>query len=299
MKNRPDKSLALRPGPKRPAAPKASIIWLASYPKSGNTWTRIFLANYLMNPDKPVPINQVHRFGMGDSIAKTYRMVAGNDRKMQNIHDVNVSLALRDKVLRGIVNNGADVNFVKTHNIRSIAYGVPLVPPHFTRSAVYILRNPLDMVLSYSRHYGIEPAVAVEAISRSDNANAADGATVAQFLGSWSEHVNSWTSKAPYPQLVLRYEDMLENPEEAFGRLVTHVGVPLDPERLKKAIRFASFDEVAAQEKKEGFKENPGKSATFFTSGKSGQWKTGLSEELADRIRADHRAVMKRYGYLE
>ena len=51
---------------------KKSIVWLASYPKSGNTWTRIFLANYLMNADSPVPINEVHRFGMGDSITRTY-----------------------------------------------------------------------------------------------------------------------------------------------------------------------------------------------------------------------------------
>ena len=54
---------------------KKSIVWLASYPKSGNTWTRIFLANYLYNSQKPVPINQVHRFAMGDSITKTYHMV--------------------------------------------------------------------------------------------------------------------------------------------------------------------------------------------------------------------------------
>src|SRR5690606_16865637 len=131
-------------------------------------------------------------------------------------------------------------------------------PPRYTRSAVYIMRNPLDMVLSYARHYGITPQEAVIAIGRSDNANASDKATIWQYLGSWSEHVNSWTSKAPYPSLVLRYEDMLDKPEESFGALVTHVGVPLDPARLKKAIRFSSFKEVSKQEAKGGFKENPG-----------------------------------------
>lgn len=299
MKNGPVNKAKPQSLPTGTAPLKASIVWLASYPKSGNTWTRIFLANYLMNPKEPVPINEVHRFGMGDAIAKTYRMVAKDDPALQDLNDVNVTLRLREKVLRGIVANGADVNLVKTHNIRRQAYGVSLIPEKYTRSAVYILRNPLDMVLSYARHYGISPEDAVEAIGRSDNANASDGATVWQFLGSWSEHVNSWTSKSPYPLLVLRYEDMLERPEEAFGKLVRHIGVPLEQERLEKAIRFASFDEVSRQEKKEGFKENPGKNETFFTSGKSGQWKTALSEALADRIRADHRNVMKRYGYLE
>ena len=92
------------------SAPK-SIIWLASYPKSGNTWTRIFLANYLMNSDKPVPINQVHRFGMGDSIPRMYQMVAG---RQIDVRDYQETLKLRDKVLAGIVANKADVNFVKT-----------------------------------------------------------------------------------------------------------------------------------------------------------------------------------------
>ncbi|MFX0542692.1 sulfotransferase domain-containing protein [Roseovarius sp. S4756] len=283
---------------KAPAAakPKASIVWLASYPKSGNTWTRIFLANYLMNPDKPVSINEVHRFGMGDSIAKTYNMVAAPHTP--DLQDYQVTLRLRDKVLRGIIGNGADVNLVKTHNIRSKAYGTTLIPPEYTRSSVYIVRNPLDMVLSYARHYGIEPAAAVEAIGRSDNANATDGAAVWQFLGSWTEHVESWTNNSPYPSLVLRYEDMLDKPEQAFGALVRHLGVPLEEERLKKAIRFASFDEVSSQEKATGFAENPGKSETFFTSGKAGKWKEALGEDLIEKIRTDHKATMKRFGYL-
>lgn len=282
-------------GGARPA-PKASIVWLASYPKSGNTWTRIFLANYLTNADKPVSINEVHRFGMGDSIAKTYNMVAAPHTP--DLGDYQVTLQLRDKVLRGIIGNGADVNLVKTHNIRAQAYGRTLIPAEYTRSSVYIVRNPLDMVLSYARHYGIEPAAAVEAIGRSDNANASDSATVWQFLGSWTEHVESWTKNSPYPSLVLRYEDMLDKPEQAFGALVRHLGVPLDEARLQKAIRFASFDEVSGQEKAGGFAENPGKSETFFTSGKAGKWKEALSEELIEKIKTDHKATMKRFGYL-
>lgn len=277
-------------------APKASIVWLASYPKSGNTWARIFLANYMMNSQEPVPINQVHRFGMGDSIAKTYRMVARDENV--DLTDVDVILRLRDAVLRGIVGNGADVNLVKTHNIRRQAFGAELIPSKYTRSAVYIMRNPLDMVLSYARHYGIDLAEAVEAIGRSDNANASDASTVWQFLGTWSEHVESWTKSASYPSLVLRYEDMLDKPEQTFGALVQHVGLPLDPERLQRAIRFASFDEVKGQEAKAGFAENPGKSKTFFTSGKAGVWKEALGADLVEKLTDDHRATMTRFGYL-
>ncbi len=292
---KPQKKTTPASGAKRPV-PKASIVWLASYPKSGNTWARIFLANYLANQQEPVSINNVHRFAMGDSITKTYRMVAGD--ASVDLNDVPTTLRLRDAVLRGIIGNGADVNLVKTHNIRGAALGTELIPAKYTRSSVYILRNPLDMVLSYARHYGTDVAQAVETIGRSDNANASDESAVWQFLGTWSEHVNSWTRDAPYPGLVLRYEDMLAKPEKSFGAMVQHLGLPLDDDRLDRAIRFASFDEVKGQEAKSGFAENPGKSKTFFTSGKAGGWKEALTEDLVEKIKTDHRDTMKRFGYL-
>jgi len=275
---------------------KNSIVWLASYPKSGNTWTRAFLANYLVNPDNPIPINQINRFGMGDSIAKTYHMVAGRQIDLNNVELV---LSLREKVLRGIVANDADVNFTKTHNIKKIARGVELIPDRFTRSAIYILRNPLDMVLSYARHYGITAEDAVKRIGNSDNGNAPTPTTTAEFLGKWSDHVDSWTAPAPYPVLVLRYEDLLDDPETQFARIVEHIGMPLDDKRLKKAIKFSSFKELSKQEKKAGFVEKSEQAKSFFTKGTSGQWQDELDNDLVRRIRRDHRVVMKRYGYYE
>ncbi|WP_101067960.1 sulfotransferase domain-containing protein [Roseovarius salinarum] len=274
---------------------KKSIVWLASYPKSGNTWVRIFLANYLMNPDKPVPINQVHRFGIGDSIAKTYRQVAGREI---DYNDPNTVLPLRDRVLRGIVGNNADVNLVKTHNIRDTAFGVDLVPKKYTRSAIYILRNPLDMVLSYARHHGLTLEQTVEAIGRNDNATQGVGEAVITFLGTWSEHVDSWTRPASYPQMVVRYEDLLEDPETHFAKVVEHLGVPVQQERLKRAIRFSSFEELSEQEKKSGFVEKSRQADRFFASGKSGQWREKLPQDLADKVMRDHERVMKQYGYL-
>ncbi|MFD1157255.1 sulfotransferase domain-containing protein [Roseovarius aestuarii] len=275
---------------------KNSIVWLASYPKSGNTWTRAFLSNYLINPEQPIPINQMNRFGMGDSIAKTYHMVAGREI---NMGDLGLVLSLREKVLRGIVANNADINFAKTHNIKSIAQGVELIPDRFTRSAIYILRNPLDMVLSYARHYGMSAEQATKMIGSKDNASAPSKTNAADYLGTWSAHVESWTAAANYPVLVLRYEDLLEDPETHFAKAVEHVGLPVDEKRLKKAIKFSSFKELSKQEKKGGFVEKSEQAKTFFTKGTSGYWKDELDKDLVRRIRRDHRIVMKRYGYYD
>lgn len=275
---------------------KKSIIWLASYPKSGNTWVRIFLANYLMNSATPVPINQVHRFGLGDAVAKLYRKVAGRDF---DLNDPGQVLSLRDAVLRGIVANDADVNFVKTHAIRRIVPGCDLIPAKYTRSSIYILRNPLDMVLSYARHHGQTPEQAVHSIGHPDNATISHGEAVVTPMGSWSEHVNAWTARAPWPQVVIRYEDMLADPTREFTRILTLIGIPIEADRLQRAIDHASFKEVKKQEEEHGFVEKSVSAESFFTAGKSGAWKADLSADLAAQIIKDHGPTMKRFGYLD
>ncbi len=284
------------PQPSRPTRSRKSIVWLASYPKSGNTWTRVFLANYLFGRSEPMPINQVHRLGMGDSIEKAYRMVA---RGPFDPADIGATLALRGRVLGAVVNNGAEVNFVKTHNSRTRAFGVELIPPALTRSAIYILRNPLDVALSYARHYNMTPEAAAEAIGRADNAIAASSGTVTQFLGSWSAHVRSWARCRVFPVLVLRYEDIEADPESEFARVLKHIGASADADRVARAVAFSSFDELRRQEDTAGFIERSPTAERFFHSGRSGAWRELLPAPAAERIQADHQSVMQEFGYLE
>ncbi len=272
-----------------------SIIWLASYPKSGNTWLRIFLANYIYNRDHPVPINQIHKLGIGDAIAQTYRMVSKGAFDPANPQSTT---EWRDAVLRGIVGNKADVNFVKTHNENGTAFGTRLIPRQYSRSAIYILRNPLDMVISYASHYGQTQDEAIESVSRSDNVLVGHSENAFQFLGNWSNHVLGWSRSKDFPVLTLRYEDMTTDPHSAFTKAIEHIGLPLDPDVLDRAIRFASFDEVRKQEDKDGFIENSTNQERFFRSGQSGQWKDVLTPAQIETMQKTHGTVMKRYNYL-
>ncbi|MEL7255254.1 MAG: sulfotransferase domain-containing protein [Pseudomonadota bacterium] len=272
------------------------IVWLASYPKSGNTWARMFLANYLVNGDQPFPINQAHRFAMSDSALQTYKMVAGRPVDPRNADDV---LRLRDRVLQGVVANGADVNFVKTHNMPGRIKGHFMIPNKFTRSAIYVVRNPLDVVLSYARHFGRNKERAVQSLARADNWIAPTEHLVPQYLGRWDAHVKGWTKPADYPQLVLRYEDLLTDPAAEFTKLLEHVGIPVEPARLQKAVEFSSFKVLAGQERSGGFDEKSTQATAFFSKGQSGQWKDDLAPELVEKIKAEHGKTMKKYGYLD
>lgn len=286
--------------PARRAAPAAplrqkSIVWLASYPKSGNTWTRIFLANYLLNAQAPLPINQVHRIGIGDAVSGAYRVVGAG---RYDPSDSAGHLRLRERVLRGVVANGADMNFVKTHNARGRAFGVEMIPPRFTRAAVYILRNPLDVAVSYARHFGQTPGEAARTISRADHIVAADAGSVAQYVGDWSDHVAGWTGAKAFPVHVMRYEDMKADPPAAFSDLLGFLGITPDAERLDRAIRHASFDEMKRQESATPFIERPASLERFFHTGEAGQWQSALTGEDVEFLRQRHGVVMARHGYL-
>jgi hypothetical protein len=279
-----------------PAGPPRTLVWLASYPKSGNTWARIFLSNYLFNHDAPMPINDVRRLGVSDAAVHFYRKAAGGafdqSDHMQALH-------LRGRVLRGIAGNGAQINFLKTHNARVSVFGVELIPPRLTRSAVYILRDPRDVAVSYARHFGKTLEAAVAALGTFDNSTAGRGESVKQFLMSWSVHVTSWTRAADFPVLALRYEDMQRDPQTTFARLLEHVGIPVEAERLERAIRFSAFDELRRQEDREPFAERSFAAERFFHTGTSGQWREQMPAPLVERLCRDHGAVMRAFGYLE
>ena len=271
-----------------------NIVWLASYPKSGNTWLRLFLANYLAGGETPVPLNQLDRFTTGDALATLYRAVASDgfaptdDRK---------ALMLRDAVLRAISSNGADVNLVKTHNGNRRVDGVRLIPPHMTRRALYVVRNPLDMLLSYADHYGTSPAKAAEQIAEPNNSTLPEPKMVRQFLGNWSDHVTSWTKNPKFPVTVLTYEAMSDNPVKAFSTVVRDLGAPVDDARVERAVRAASFDQAKKQEETSGFVEKSTASKRFFRSGKVGEGRATLDPAIVERVVSDHGAVMQRFGY--
>lgn len=275
-----------------------NIVWLASYPKSGNTWTRIFLANYLFAKAEPFPINQLSKIGMGDSRVKRYREVAPGPFDPSNDLDC---MKRRQLVLRRLAGNGADINFSKTHNQNDVVFGLPLIPEQFTRAAIYIIRDPRDVVLSYADHFDKSLAESVEDLAdqNASSGGAADSQTVRQFFGNWSQHVRSWTTRGPFPVTVLRYEDLQEAPERTFTSLLQALEIPVEQARLEQAIAFSQFNTVRAQEDKDGFNETPRSADRFFNSGTSGRWREDLPGPLADRIAAQHGEQMRRFGYLD
>ena len=275
----------------------AGIIWLASYQKSGNTWVRAFLANLLRNPEQPIPINDLPQFALGDGFLIHYESLSGKSASEMTAAEFH---ALRPRLHAWFAQSSPDNPFVKTHNACVSVDGQPLITPTATAGAIYVLRNPLDLAVSFAHHHQIGMQEAVDRICDDRNIIPASKNQREQYLLCWSTHVNSWIKAPGLKRHVLRYEDMMTSPRKAFGGLARFLGLPENPARLKKAIRFSSFKELAGQEQKERFVESrPDGKAAFFREGKVGGWRDVLSEAQVDKIVETQGEVMQAFGYLD
>ena len=272
-----------------------SIVWLASYPKSGNTWLRAVLTSYVREEGRPASINALIGQSVIDrDVFDDYIGIPSADLTCDEI------LRLKPLLYELLAAEWPRPAFVKVHDACVRTPVGPLFPRSATAAAVYLVRNPLDVAVSYAHHmqFPIDEAVAalnrpvVAAVSRRGMTS-----VLPQWYLTWSRNVSSWL-EAELPVRVVRYEDMLEDPAAAFGAIVRHAGLEWNPARLARAVDQARFDRLRAQERKEGFSERQPTAPSFFRSGTAGGWRTALTPALVRSVVDAHAPVMERFGYL-
>jgi aryl sulfotransferase len=276
------------------------IIWLASYPKSGNTWFRIFLTNLLRDADAPVSINELESSPIA-SARGIFDHSMGFEASDLTADEVD---RLRPELYIHLADNAEETLFMKIHDAYTqVADRVPLIPEEATDGALYFIRNPLDVAVSFAHHNGSDYDTAVSRMA--DEAFAFCGKPdrlynqLRQKLLSWSGHVLSWVDQTSFPVCLLRYEDMKSLPLETFTKAVRFAGLDHTRDQIQMALGFSSFDIVQKLEEAEGFQEKSPSAKRFFRKGKVGSWREELNDRQAQQIVHDHREVMRRFGYLD
>ena len=274
------------------------IIWLASYPKSGNTWMRAFLHNLFRAASRPVDINSMQgELSQSDGMLMWFKMLDQRPCEDWTAQDV---ARMRPRVNELIANGQPGSVFCKTHNALVTAHGFPTINLQVTSGAICIVRNPLDVAPSFADYMGIDLEKAIRWMGTDDLETRSDSSVnhVTLRLGSWSQHVRSWTEHANPRLHVVRYEDMLEHPSRTFAGVSRFLGLKASRQRLLRAIRNSSFKVMRKHEDRHGFNERPVHQERFFRRGEAGGWREELSEGQVWRICADHGEQMKRFGYL-
>jgi hypothetical protein len=272
------------------------LIWLASYPKSGNTWTRVFLHNYIRPAEQTHDINEMTALTSTDNAPAWYKEFIDKPQEQWTPEEIAQA---RPKVHQLIHDSSEGYVFLKTHSALVAHAGVPMITMKLTAGAIYIVRNPLDVAISYSHHMDASIDETIALMGKTGRWLDTHEKGVYQIMGSWSENVRSWTGKANPSLFVMRYEDMLEHPLEVFGELAGWLQLPSEPGRLRKAVELSSFDQLRQQEQAKGFKEKPKSAETFFREGKAGQWRQQLTRNQIRRIMTDHTEQMRRFGYYD
>jgi hypothetical protein len=285
----------------RNAAPatqaRSGIVWLASYPKSGNTWARALIHNLLgviAGDHGPQPINAMDRFTAWEISKPLYTAALGYEPTDQHRREI---AAARHRVQQQIADANDGMIFVKTHHALVMDRGHSTINFGITAGAIYILRNPLDVTISYAHHMDRSIDQVIEAMATENVESDLGPMSVYEVYGSWSQHVLSWTGK-PHPAIyVMRYEDMHKEPERVFAGLARHLQLQASASQIAEAIERSSFEQLREQERSEGFREKPEASSQFFREGRTDQWRDVLSGAQVDRVVKAHREQMVRFGY--
>jgi len=279
----------------------ARLVWIASYPKSGNTWMRAALTS-LRRGGTPVDVNRLDggRIASSRATFDRYTGVAASD-----LSDAEVQ-RLRPAVFRRLAAAAGDLSLCKVHDAYVSVGDEPLFPTDATFGAVYVVRDPRDVAVSVAHHRQWPVAQAVDFLCTPDVDMAASrrrmNRQLRQPLGSWSQHVRSWTdpdgAAGAFAVRVVRYEAMHTDLPAILRDLAAMLDWPADAAVIAGAVAASGFDGLRRQEAVAGFSERPSAMPVFFRSGRAGGWRRVLSSAEVDRIERCHGATMARFGYL-
>ena len=277
------------------------IIWIASYPKSGNTWLRSIITSLLYTTDGIFDfklIKKIKQFPTRNQFQEFTR----------NFNDINeISkfwLLAQDKI-----NLTEEIKFFKTHNLNCAVNKNSFTNKSHTLGTIYVVRDPRNLVNSIKNHYNKgndEEAknflISKKILSRVPKDNEAD---IATLLGSWSDHYNFWT-KRNSNLLLIKYEDLILDTKKELERIIIYLKkfmtVEINPEKIKNILNTTSFDHLKDLENKGLFNENVYDSKKnkirFFNKGPSNDWTKVLDKKIQDDLEKIFYKEMKELGYI-
>ncbi len=277
------------------------INWIASYPKSGNTWLRAFLDAYYTGE---VNLQELLTCP-ADSKATLYSPGAVYPHPEKLPID-------QQHLLRGVglfrywkaweQSESPIPLYLKTHSVNMMINGVDLIPKPITKKAIYIVRDPRDILPSFAKHMGIDVDTAINWM-KNEKRILIGKEQMAEMISSWGTHVKYWTNDKGLDVKVVRFEDMKADPNYTFEDILLF----LDPEhyqkgrdrvKLAKAIELSGIVNLKKLERQTGFNESsPFQKNQFFSGGGRVGWKNKITAKQAGAIKKAFAATMKQHGY--
>ena len=280
------------------------IIWLASYPKSGNTWLRSLIANYYFSETGDFNFELLEKIDSFPS-NKYFRKYLD---KFNQPHDTSKYWIKEQEK----INQSKGLKFFKTHNALCKIEGNKFTNKENTLGVIYIIRDPRNVITSLSNHYELNYEESLEWMTNHkkyiyDNRGDDDYGNF-QFISSWSNHYKSWKVQEDIPIKIIRYEDLLSKTYEVTKEVIQFINVTsnnkkeLNFKKLKNSVNSTSFSKLKKNEKEKGFSEaiyskKKKEMIPFFNLGPDNDWKTILDKEFAEKLSEKFKNDLKEFGY--
>ena len=268
------------------------IFWIASYPKSGNTWLRLLISNYLGSNDSNLFNNLKYIKRFPDKIFFE-GIIDKEDLKKNDIQIFKHFISAQEKL-----NLNGELNILKTHNFAGTISGYPFTNSENSCGAIYIIRDPRSVVVSHAYHHEYNFEKSTNRILSTENIANNDGYLEARL--SWNVHYLSWKN-INIPKIILRYEDLIYDPYNNFLKILKFINqfkkINIDENKINDVIKKCSFKQVSDNEKKFGFVENKGKE-NFFRKGLVDEWKVVLKKDLIQKIEKELYKEMRELKYI-
>ena len=282
------------------------ILWIASYPKSGNTWLRSLLSAYYSSEDGV--FNQAILKNIGQFPEK--RHFASFDYNSKDVTDTTrFWIKAQEKI-----NEDKKLRFFKTHNIFGAVNNHKFTNKKNSAGCIYIVRDPRNVITSLINHYEMSYDEALKWMTNSkkfiyDVENVKqDGYSDFQFISSWSTNYKSWKIQKEIPVKIIRYEDLLKETYVVFKEIIEftnkilNIKKKIDRNKIKNSVRSTFFDKLKNEEKKNGFieavssKKNK-KKIPFFYLGPDNDWRKILDKDQQSEFTDIFKEDLKEFGY--
>ena len=269
------------------------IFWIASYPKSGNTWLRALISSYYYSEDGVFHEKIIKNIGQFPE--KKHFTSFNYDPKVVT-DTTRFWIKAQEKI-----NEDKKLRFFKTHN----AFGV-LNNQNFTNKensigCIYIIRDPRNIITSLKNHYELDDDSALKWMTRENNfiydveKLDRDGYSDFQFISSWATNYKSWKVQKKIPIKIIKYEDLLNKTYAVFMDVVKFINETtnnkekISKDKLKNSVNSTLFDKLKNNEEKHGFSEaiqskKENKKIPFFHLGPKNDWRKILDEDLKKKL---------------
>ena len=274
-----------------------NIIWIASYPKSGSTWLRCLLTASLF-PEEPLDINRLiggsHQ--LGRQALDDYCAIDSAHMRFDEL------VPYRAALHRYLAEEAGEAMFLKTHNcFVPPKDGGGLFPQEASRGALYVVRDPVDIIPSLAHHEGRDLVWTVARLGdREATLNQWTDKTstsLPEWMDSWSGHVASWLDQTSIPICLVRYEDLHDKSHATLARVLEFCGIAHSPATIDAAIRSCAITQLKDKEARSPFREAVSSARPFFRSGTIGDGHKTFGTHELQAFRRTHGSQMHRLGY--